>query len=220
MFKKFMYVVAGLIAIALIVGLFLPRHVLVERSISIAAPPAQVFALCTSFHNFNKWSPWAARDPEAKYEFSGPEQGVGAKMTWTSENPEVGDGSQEIIEVSENEYVKLRLAFGEQTGETFAGYNLVAEGEGTRFTWTLDADMGVSPIGRLFGLMMDRLIGADYETGLAALKKVAEAGEGPAEAETATPDTATPATPATAAPEAAAPQTATPQTATPQTATP
>src|SRR5690606_16939708 len=41
-------------------------------------------------------------------------------------------------------------------------------------TWSMQADMGNNPIGRWMGLMMDSIVGADYETGLASLKKLVE----------------------------------------------
>jgi hypothetical protein len=42
-------------------------------------------------------------------------------------------------------------------------------------TWTNEGEMGGNPINRWFGLMMDRMVGPDFEAGLANLKKLAEA---------------------------------------------
>ena len=51
------------------------------RATVIAAPPATVFTLVNSYKRFNEWSPWAEMDPNAAYTHSGPETGVGAKLT-------------------------------------------------------------------------------------------------------------------------------------------
>ena len=85
-----------LVAALVLIGLFLPSSAHVERSITIEAPPAMVFAVVNGFRSFNEWSPWAERDPETEYLYEGPERGAGAKMSWSSDNPQVGTGSQEI----------------------------------------------------------------------------------------------------------------------------
>jgi effector-binding domain-containing protein/uncharacterized protein YndB with AHSA1/START domain len=153
--------------------MLLPRQVHVERSIVIDAPHATVFALVDGYKQFNKWSPWAARDPNAKYTREGPEFGVGAKQSWVGDPKTVGSGSQEIVEIKPLELVKSRLDFGAQ-GLATAQFALAPESSATRVTWSLDSDMGAGPIGRYFGLMMDRMIGPDYEKGLAGLKALAE----------------------------------------------
>jgi effector-binding domain-containing protein/uncharacterized protein YndB with AHSA1/START domain len=151
----------------------LPRHSHVERSIDIAAPRATVFVLVDGFKQFNKWSPWAAQDPNARYTIEGPEFGVGAKQSWVGDPKTVGRGSQEIVDVKPMESVTSRLDFGEE-GTVTATMLLAPAADGTRVTWSLETDNGAGPIGRWFGLMMDRWIGPDYENGLANLKKLAE----------------------------------------------
>jgi effector-binding domain-containing protein/uncharacterized protein YndB with AHSA1/START domain len=155
------------------IGMLLPRMRHVERSTTIGAPPATVFALVNGYRLFNKWSPWFELDPAARYTYEGPDFGVGARMAWTSEKKDVGSGSQEIVESRPHEAVKVKLDFGGQ-GTAMAQWTLAPEGEGTKVTWGLDADMGAGPIGRWFGLMMDGMVGKDYEKGLAGLKTLAE----------------------------------------------
>jgi effector-binding domain-containing protein len=150
----------------------LPRSVHVERATSIGAPPATEFALVNGYRLFNKWSPWFALDPEARYTYEGPDFGVGAKMAWASEK-DVGTGSQKIVESRPHEMVRTELDFGAE-GVAHAQFTLAPEGDGTRVTWGLDADMGAGPVGRWFGLMMDGMVGKDYEKGLASLKTLAE----------------------------------------------
>jgi uncharacterized protein YndB with AHSA1/START domain len=163
----------GLVALFFVTGLFLPQAAHVERSMTTTASPATVYGLVDGFKRFNEWSPWASLDPATKYTYSGPETGVGARMEWTSANPDVGNGSQEVIDVEPGQRVTNKLDFG-MDNPTTATISLVPEGTGTRVTWTLDTDVSGSLIGRYFGLALDRMVGPDYEKGLAQLKAVAE----------------------------------------------
>lgn len=162
-----------LAAVVAIVGMFLPRYVSVERDVVIDAAPEAVFPRIHSLQAFSEWSPWGGIDPDMVVVYSGPEQGVGNVMEWTSDHPDVGNGRQEILEVVENESVRTALDFGDMgTGE--AWWRLTPEGDSTRVIWGLTADMGSGPVGRLFGLMMDKWIGADYERGLERLRASVE----------------------------------------------
>jgi effector-binding domain-containing protein len=155
------------------IGLALPRQAHVERSTTIDAPAATVFALVDGFSMFNQWSPWYGLDPSAQYNFRGPARGVGARMTWIGDASTVGSGSQEIIESRPYEQVRSNLDLGSQ-GVATAQFTLTPEGSRTRVTWRLDTDLGMNPVSRYFGLMLERIVGPDYERGLWGLKRLAE----------------------------------------------
>lgn len=155
-------------------GFLLPAKVEVARSIEVEVSPQQLFPYVNNFHTFNSWSPWAKIDPQASYRFEGPEAGVGARMAWSSEHPSVGQGSQEIKVSKPYEYVEVALDFGDQ-GPATARYELEPVGEATKITWSFQVDFGNDIMGRYVGLMFDRMVGAEYEKGLAKLKSVAEA---------------------------------------------
>ena len=165
----------GLVVVLAAAAFALPREVTVARSVSIAAPPAKVFPYVNSLQKFTEWSPWAAMDPKMKVTHEGAAEGVGAKMTWVSENGQVGTGVQEITESVPDERVVSQVAFG---GMAPAGayFDLEPEGEGTLVTWTIEMDMGMNPIGRWMGLTMDGMVGKDFDKGLASLKALAEKG--------------------------------------------
>jgi effector-binding domain-containing protein/uncharacterized protein YndB with AHSA1/START domain len=164
----------GLFAVLLVaIGFFLPRTAHVERSIVIEAPQATVFTVLNGFRQFDRWSPWAGIDPNATTTYEGPETGVGSKMSWAG-NDAVGTGSQEILESTPYERIRVRLVFGEFPGDFTATYALAPEGSGTRVTWSFDADYGSSIFGRYFGLLSDSMLGPDYEKGLGRLKPFAE----------------------------------------------
>ena len=171
--RALFFLLLGLVALFFVTGLFLPQTAHVERSMTTTASPATVYGLVDGFKRFNEWSPWASLDPATKYTYSGPETGVGARMEWVSANPDVGSGSQEVIDAEPGRRVTHKLDFG-MDNPTTSTIRLEPEGTGTRVTWTLDSDFSGSLVGRYFGLALDRMVGPDYEKGLAQLKAVAE----------------------------------------------
>ena len=172
--KVLLGIVATLAVLFVIGGMLLPSERHVERSVVVKADPAEVFSLVNDFREFNKWSPWATYDPEGtQYEFSGPAAGVGSRMAWSSEHPNVGSGAQEIVESQPNTMVKSKLTFEGFESASYATFNLAATEGGTRLTWAFDANLD-GMVGRYMGLMLDKWVGADYERGLARLKELAE----------------------------------------------
>ena len=162
-----------LVAVLVAVAFVLPREVVVTRTAMIGAPPEAVFPHINSLQASQAWSPWNARDPDMVQVFEGPEMGVGNKMIWTSDQRNVGNGSQEITASVENERVVTALDFGPQ-GTAEAWLALVPTSDGTEVTWGLRTDMGMNPVGRWMGLFFDSMMGPDYEAGLGMLKDVVE----------------------------------------------
>ncbi|MEM9421515.1 MAG: SRPBCC family protein [Pseudomonadota bacterium] len=168
------------IAIAVLIGLgfVLPDRQTVERSVTINADPETVFSLIGDFNNWDSWSPWADKDPNMQVTVQG--SGLGQSMSWVSEDPNVGVGSQEIIEFSPNSNLVMALDFGDM-GKAEASF-ILAPGTngGTEVMWTLDTNMreGVpflmKPMATYMGFMMDKMVGQDYEKGLSQLKAAAE----------------------------------------------
>ncbi|MEM9146189.1 MAG: SRPBCC family protein [Pseudomonadota bacterium] len=155
----------------------MPSEIAVSRSTLIERPPADVFPHVNDLRAFQAWSPWAELDPDAMITFSGAESGVGQSMTWSSENEQVGNGRQMITASEENRRVATALDFGDM-GMATSEIRLTPENEGqaTRVDWAFETDMGLNPIARWMGLMMDGWVGADYERGLGNLKRQLEAG--------------------------------------------
>jgi effector-binding domain-containing protein len=166
-----------LVVVVGVVGVFLPSSAHIERSAVIEAPQATVFVLVNGFRSFNRWSPWYDRDPNADFSYDGPDYGVGSKMMWSSQQSDVGSGSQEIIASEPYQSVRTHLDFG-QKGTAEAYFELEADDTGTQITWGLDTEFGWDLVGRYFGLMFYRIVGAEYEKGLANLKEVAESMPG------------------------------------------
>lgn len=172
-FLKWTLGIVALLGVVLIGGsLLLPASTHVERSVVIQRAPADVYATLNSFRRFHEWSPWAEADPQAKYTYEGPAEGVGAIMKWSG-NQAVGSGSQHIVESVPNARIRVALDF--DGSEAMAVYTLTPEaGNATRLTWGFDADHGFNPFGRWFGLLFERMMGPDFERGLAKLKALLE----------------------------------------------
>jgi len=177
--KKVGIVTLFLLAAFVVTGYLLPTQVHIERSITVERPATMMFELLNGYRYFDEWSPWAKRDPNAKFIVSGPESGVGARMSWIGDPHLVGSGWQEIVDSKPYEQISIKLDFDAQ-GPADTGFTLVGQGDATRVTWTFDSDLteGVnfldSFLARYFGLLFDRWVGGDYETGLANLKRFAE----------------------------------------------
>lgn len=171
LFRKFAYITAGMLFAITALGVFLPATAHVQRQIEINAPAASIFALVNDFKQVNKWSPWVAIDPNALYTISGPPRGVGATVAWDGQI--VGRGSQVIIESRPYDRVVSRLEPNNQ-GKAISTFELEQTVAGTRVTWNFDNDAGLNLIGRYLGLLLDGIVGPEYEKGLDNLKTMAE----------------------------------------------
>ena len=169
--KLTVIVLLALVIVILGIGALLPKDFVVERSIEINASPEVVFDEVNSLRKWDAWSPWVARDPSIENAYSGPELGVGATVTWTSEQS--GDGKQAITLSERPTRLETALDFGDM-GQPDAYWTFEPSGEGVRVTWGLSGATS-GPFGGYFAKMMDGWVGADYEDGLVRLKEVVEA---------------------------------------------
>lgn len=172
MIRKLLIGLIAVVVVLAVVGLILPRHVQVKRSIAIDRPASMVYAVVNSFALFPKWSPWQDLDPNMKQTTEGPREGVGARLVWKG-NDKVGSGTQTITASTPNQSIASDLDFGEM-GVAKSLVTLAPEGTSTTVTWTVDVDMGANPIGHYFGLTMDSMLGKDFASGLAKLKALVE----------------------------------------------
>jgi uncharacterized protein YndB with AHSA1/START domain len=174
MFKTLLILIALLIAAVLIVAATRPDRFRTERSLEIAAPPEKIFPLIDDLRRWRDWSPYEKKDPAMQRTLSGPPAGVGAQYEWKG-NKEVGQGRMEIVESRPSHLISIQLDFiSPFEAHNIAEFTLAPAGNGTRVTWALS---GPSPyLSKLIGLFMnmDRMIGTDFEAGLASLKTLAE----------------------------------------------
>lgn len=175
--KKFLlgvaYTLIALVVVFMGGAYTLPGEAVVERQVTIAALPGQVFGIVSDLRRFKEFSPWADIDPGLHYTFEGPQTGIGQKMSWTSDNPRFGSGSQTVVDYQPNVRFATTLDFGDM-GDAISYFNFVPVANDTKVTWGFKSLLR-SPLERWMGfLLYDREIGADYEKGLARLKTLAE----------------------------------------------
>ena len=172
MLRKILIGLAVLVALFVIVVAIQPSEFQVDRTATIAAPQAEVFAQVNDLHKWDAWSPWAKLDPNAKIAFEGPEAGQGAAMSWAG-NDKVGEGKMTVIESRPNDAVKLKVDFAKPFEGT-SKFAFKPQGEGTSVTWTMSAHHNF--LEKAFCLVMNgkKMIGGDMERGLAQLKSLAE----------------------------------------------
>ncbi len=149
------------------------RPFTITRRTSIAANPATIHALVDDFHEWPTWSPWEDLDPALERSYSGPDQGVGARYAWKG-NRKAGEGSMEITGLAPDA-LDIELRFMKPWNATNqVRLGIAPTATGTDVTWTMRGEH-VGLMGLLSRLMpMDKMVGKDFEKGLARLKAVAE----------------------------------------------
>lgn len=168
-------VVAALILVFVIVVAMQPSTFRISRSATMSVPAATVFPHINELKKWQPWSPWMKLDPNATSAFEGPEGGTGAAMTWAGNN-EVGEGKMTIIESKPNELVRFRLEFYKpMAGTSEAEFTFKPAATGTVVTWTMTGTNNF--IGRAMCMVMDmdKMVGGQFENGLASIKALVEA---------------------------------------------
>jgi len=162
-----------------------PERFHVERSITIAAPPERAFAHVNDFRAWRAWSPYEARDPQLERHYEGPAAGEGAVYAWSG-NDDIGAGRMTILESDAPSVVTIRLEFFRPFEATNAAtFRFVPAPGGSTVTWAMDGPNTTLSKAISLVLDMDAMVGADFETGLAALKRLAESGAVPVTASAA-----------------------------------
>jgi uncharacterized protein YndB with AHSA1/START domain len=147
----------------------------VERSATLNAPPEAAYALVHDFHQWQGWSPWAKLDLAMQTNYSGPAAGVGASYSWTG-NKQVGEGRMTITDAQPGERLAIRLEFLKPWKSTNATlFTFVRQGQGSVVTWAMDGENNFASKAFSFFSSMDKMLGPDFERGLAQLKLLAEA---------------------------------------------
>jgi hypothetical protein len=170
-----LWALLALVVLVLVTAATRPDHFRVERSRTIPATAAELLAQLQDFHRWAAWSPWEAIDPSMQRSYSGEASGRGAVYAWSG-NGKAGAGRMELLEVSASR-VLIRIDFFKPfTAHNTVEFILAPQADRTQLTWAM---YGPSPfVSKLLGLVlnMDRLIGRDFEKGLANLQAVVKGG--------------------------------------------
>ena len=167
-------ILAIAIAVVLLLALTKPNTFAVQRAISIEAPAEKIFALINDFHQWGTWSPYENKDPAMKRSYSGAESGKGAVYAWDGNN-NVGSGRMEILDTSVPSKIVIKLDFFKPfEGHNTAEFTMLPQGDATNLTWVMRGPaVFVSKVMQVF-MNLDKMIGKDFEVGLANLKKLTE----------------------------------------------
>jgi Polyketide cyclase / dehydrase and lipid transport len=170
---------AGIVALALIVLVIViamrPDDFRVARTVSMAAPASKVFPHVNDFHLWQAWSPYDKRDPAMQRTYDGAIAGTGAIYAWNGNN-DVGEGRSTITESRANELIRIKLEFMRPfAGTNTAEFTFVPQGSGTAVTWALIGKYNFMTKAMGLVMSMDKMIGGDFEQGLASLKAIVEA---------------------------------------------
>lgn len=172
---KALIVLVVLVAVLVVVVATRPADFQVTRSATIAAPASTVFAQVNDFHNWEAWSPWAKMDPAMKQSYEGASAGPGAVYSWAG-NSKVGEGRMTILETHPSDLIRIKLEFLKPMAATNSTeFTFEPKGDQTVVTWSMAGKNNFMAKAFCLFMNMDKMVGGDFEKGLAQLKSVAEA---------------------------------------------
>jgi uncharacterized protein YndB with AHSA1/START domain len=174
MLNKILLGLAVIIVGLVVVIAMQPAEFLVTRKATISAPPQALFARVNDLHQWKTWSPWGKLDPTMKETFEGAPAGAGAIYTWSG-NKEVGAGRMTITESTPSELIRLKLEFLKPSEATCTSeFTFKPEGNQTTATWSMSGKNNF--LSKAFSLFVscDKMIGGDFERGLAQMKTAVE----------------------------------------------
>lgn len=152
-----------------------PSEFRIERSATMSAPASAPFAQVNDFHNWEAWSPWLEADPSAKVTFEGPSSGASAMYRWAG-NDDVGSGSMTLLESHPDKRIRIQLEFLKPfPNSCTAEFRFEPKGDQTVVTWSMYGKNGFKGKAIHFFMNMDKMIGGQFEKGLAKMKAVVEA---------------------------------------------
>lgn len=179
-----------------------PDTFTVARSSTVAASPEVAYAQIADFHKWDAWSPWAHKDPSMKTTYGGAPGAVGSTYAWEG-NDDVGSGKMTITEVKAPNELHIKLEFLKPFASTNTTvFTFKPNGANTDVSWTMTGNNNF--VAKAFGVFMDmdKMVGGDFEKGLAGIKQVSETAA--AQAAVAAKAAAAPSPDAAAAPAAGA----------------
>lgn len=146
----------------------------VERSLTINASPEVIYDKTSNFQNWTAWSPWQDLDPDLEQKYHGDDGTVGAGYSWRG-NRKAGQGKMRITDLEAPNRVTIDVMFEKPfKSQSVTEFALTPEGDGTNVTWTMTGTHNwMSKIMGIF-MSMDKMIGKDFEKGLANLKATSE----------------------------------------------
>ena len=174
MLKTILVALAVIIVVLVVIVALQPSDFRVTRSTTISAPPPAVFTQVNDFHKWQAWNPWGKIDPAMKQTYEGAPAGTGAIYTWSGNN-EVGEGRMTITDSRPNELIRVKLEFFKPfTATNTADFTFKPEGNQTVVSWSMFGDKNFMAKAIHLVMNMDKMIGGQFEKGLADMKSAVE----------------------------------------------
>ena len=174
-----MFEIVTLIVLSAIGGILVavslaPNTCRIQRSARINAPPENIFPLINDLRSFNRWNPFTRKDPRMQGSYQGPAEGPGAIYDFRGSGHN-GEGSIEILGHKPTAEVTMQLNMRKpMKAQNLIVFSLTPAEDATEVTWLMQGR--VPFVGKILHLLfsMDKLVGRDFESGLADLKTIAE----------------------------------------------
>lgn len=164
------FMAGGIVLTAIIALPFtLPASKTVERTATIIADQQTLYAMIASPREYQKFNPYRDTDPNLKIEFMDIEEGIGAGFAFKGKE---GQGTQTVTALEENKMVTMLIDLGPM-GKPVQTFTLSPAENGTRVVWSTKSEFGLNPMGRVFGLFLENMLGETYERGLKNMEKAA-----------------------------------------------
>lgn len=174
--KKSLIAIAVLVAVLAVVGFVLPKTYHVERTVTIQAPAERIYPYISAFRRWPEWIAWTTNKyPDMTVKFGETDTGVGAGYSWTGKSS--GNGAIRFTALEPGKSIGYHLDFENGQYLSEGTITLIAADGATKATWTNGGNLGNNPFSRWFGLLMDSMMGPDFEAGLQNLKARAEAAK-------------------------------------------
>tara|TARA_B110000503_G_scaffold143719_1_gene247603 strand:- start:3018 stop:4022 length:1005 start_codon:yes stop_codon:yes gene_type:complete len=171
--KWLLIIITVIVAIVMIYGATQPSQITIEESIDINANASVVFEEIKDFEAWDKWSAWSKMDTSMEQSYEGKVGEVGYKYSWKSKNPMVGIGSQEVVEIRQDEYIKTKLFFNGSADANYASFTLTENKGKTTVVW--DMVGAETPFyARIMNTLFKPMIVESYQTSLKELKSIVE----------------------------------------------
>jgi uncharacterized protein YndB with AHSA1/START domain len=152
------------------IALFAPKDFSMKRSMVFEATPEQIYPLISDFQQFQNWSPWKEKDPNAINTFTGTPGQAGHAFSWKG-NHEVGTGTMRFDSVFANRKTVYALDFMEPFESHATGeFILEPADKGTRVTWSFNTHFGFVESAFMVFMSMEKMLGGDFEKGLSNMK--------------------------------------------------
>ena len=166
-------VLAGIIALLLIMALFMKKTHYVKREIIINAPLQKVFDFLRLLKNQDQFNKWAKADPDRNRECQGTDGTVGFIIAWKG-NKKAGEGEKGIMNIMEGKRIETQIRFVKPMATTA---NVIMETEslpGNQTKVSLINSGTLKYPMNLFIPIAEKKFPKDMDTSLSTLKEILE----------------------------------------------